>query len=123
AWGAGRGKETGVRPPGGPPRSKAPRAGGPVDGRAGGFAADSLEPRRVAEAMFPIARAHVERVALVSDDAIRDGQASLWESLRVVAEPGGAAGAALLAGAYAPVAGERVGVVISGGNTTAVEFS
>jgi hypothetical protein len=28
----------------------------------------------------------------------------------------------LLGGAYAPGAGERVGVIISGGNTTAVDF-
>ena len=124
AWCAGRVKVIGVEPEAAPTLFEALRAGRPVDAPAGGIAADSLAPRRVGEAMFPIARAHVERVALVSDDAIRDGQASLWESLRVVAEPGGAAGvAALLAGAYAPVAGERVGVVISGGNTTAVEFS
>jgi threonine dehydratase len=124
AWYAGRVKVIGVEPEGAPTLFEALRAGRPVDAPAGGIAADSLAPRRVGEAMFPIARAHVERVVLVSDEAIRQGQASLWESLRVVAEPGGAAGvAALLAGAYAPAAGERVGVVISGGNTTAVEFA
>jgi len=42
----------------------------------------------------------------------------------VVAEPGGcAAFSALLSGAYEPAAGERVGVVVSGANTTAVSFS
>ena len=51
-------------------------------------------------------------------------QQALWEAFRVVAEPGGAATtAALMAGAYVPAAGERVGVVISGGNTTAVDFT
>ena len=46
-----------------------------------------------------------------------------WRALRVVAEPGGAAAfAALLSGAYRPVAGERVAVIISGGNTAAVNF-
>jgi threonine dehydratase len=61
---------------------------------------------------------------LVSDDAIRRAQQAVWESFRVVAEPGGAAtAAALLAGAYVPAAGERVGVVLSGGNTTAVDFT
>jgi len=124
AWYAGRVKVIGVEPEAAPTLFEALRAGRPVDAPAGGIAADSLAPRRVGEAMFPIARAHVERVVLVSDDAIRHGQASLWESFRIVAEPGGAAGmAALLAGAYAPAAGERVGVIISGGNTTAVEFS
>ena len=41
-----------------------------------------------------------------------------------VAEPGGAAAfSALLSGAYVPGGGERVGVVVSGGNTTAVDFA
>jgi threonine dehydratase len=41
----------------------------------------------------------------------------------VVAEPGGAAAfAALLSGRYRPAAGERVGVLICGANTTAVNF-
>jgi threonine dehydratase len=43
--------------------------------------------------------------------------------LRVAAEPGGAAAmAALLSGRYQPQPGERVGVLICGGNTTAVNF-
>ena len=94
------------------------------DAPAGGIAADSLAPAHVGALMFPIARAHVERVVLVSDDTIRRAQQALWESFRVVAEPGGAAATgALLAGAYVPTAGERVGVVVSGGNTTAVDFT
>jgi len=73
--------------------------------------------------MFPIARAHVERVVLVSDDAIRQAQAALWSRLRVVAEPGGAAAfAALLSGQYRPAPDERVAVLICGANTTAVNF-
>jgi threonine dehydratase len=43
--------------------------------------------------------------------------------LRVVAEAGGAAAfAALLSGRYQPSPGERVGVILSGGNTVAVNF-
>ena len=60
---------------------------------------------------------------LVSDDAIRQAQAALWSSLRVVTEPGGAAAfAALLSGRYRPAPGECVGVLICGANTTAVNF-
>jgi threonine dehydratase len=71
--------------------------------------------------MFPIARAFIERVVLVSDAAIESAQAALWDRLRLVAEPGGAAAlAALLDGRYVPEAGERVGVVISGANTTSL---
>jgi threonine dehydratase len=73
--------------------------------------------------MFPIAQAHVDHVVLVSDAAIRRAQEALWASVRVVAEPGGAAAlAGLLDGGYAPAPGERVAVLVSGGNTTAVDF-
>lgn len=119
AWYASRVRVIGVEPEAAPTLFEALRAGRPVDAPAGGLAADSLAPKRVGEVMFPIARAHVARVVLVSDDAIRRAQQALWESFRVVAEPGGAATvAALVSGAYVPAAGERVGVVLSGGNTT-----
>ena len=124
AWYGGRVKVVGVEPEAAPTLFDALRAGRPVDAPAGGIAADSLAPRRVGELMFPIAQAHVARVVLVTDDAIRRAQRALWEAFRVVTEPGGAAtAAALMAGAYVPAAGERVGVVVCGGNTTAVEFS
>ncbi len=123
AWCAGTPRVIGVEPGTAPTLTRALAAGKPVDAEAGGIAADSLAPRRVGELMFPIARAHVARVVLVADAAIRRAQEALWESLRVVAEPGGAAAfAALLDRAYVPEPGERVGVVVSGGNTTAVDF-
>ena len=123
AWCAGTPRVVGVEPETAPTLTRALAAGRPVDAEAGGIAADSLAPRRVGELMFPIARAHVARVVLVADAAIRRAQEALWECLRVVAEPGGAAAfSALLDRAYVPQPGERVGVVVSGGNTTAVDF-
>jgi threonine dehydratase len=123
AWYAGRVKVVGVEPEGAPTLTQALCAGRPVDAEAGSIAADSLAPRRIGELMFPIAQAYVDRVVLVSDDAIRHAQEALWASVRLVVEPGGAAAlAALLAGGYAPAPGERVGVVLSGANTTAVAF-
>jgi threonine dehydratase len=122
-WYAGRVRVVGVEPELAPTLSEALKAGRPVDAPAGGIAADSLAPRRVGELMFPIAQAYVARVVLVSDAAIRQAQHALWRTARIVAEPGGAAAlAALLSGAYVPAPGERVGVVISGGNSTAVDF-
>jgi threonine dehydratase len=124
AWYAGKVKVIGVEPESAPTLTEALKAGRPVDAPAGGIAADSLAPRRVGELMFPIARAHVARVLLVSDAAIRRAQEALWGAVRIVAEPGGAAAfAALLSGVYTPAAGERVGVVVSGGNSTAVDFA
>jgi threonine dehydratase len=120
AWYTGGVRVVAVEPEDAPTLHRALEAGRPVDAPAGGVAADSLAPRRVGALMFPIAQAHVDRVVLVSDAAIRRAQEALWQAVRVVAEPGGAAAlAALIAGVYTPRSGERIGVLISGGNTTA----
>ncbi len=123
AWYARRVRVVGVEPEKSPTLFRAFEAGRPVDAETGGIAADSLAPRRVGDLVFPIARANVERVVLVADEAIVAAQWALWEGARIVAEPGAAAPfAALLSGAYAPAPGERVGVVVCGANTTAVDF-
>jgi threonine dehydratase len=123
AWYAGRIKVIGVEPFASPTLTRALEAGHPVDAEAGGLAADSLAPRRIGERVFPIAQKYAPRTVLVTDDAIAEAQQTLWRALRLVAEPGGAAAfSAILSGAYRPKADERVAVVISGGNTAAVNF-
>ncbi len=123
AWYGRRIKVIGVEPEAAPTLTKALEAGRPVDAAAGGLAADSLAPRRVGELMFPIAQKNLERVVLVSDDDIRRAQETLWSTLRLVIEPGGAAPfAALLSRRVLSDPGAHVGIVLSGGNTTAVNF-
>ncbi len=124
AWYAGATRVVAVEPEGAPTLHAAFAAGHPVDAPAGSVAADSLAPRQVGRIMFGIARRFVAPdVVLVSDGHIRAAQAALWSALRVVAEPGGAAAfAALLSERYRPAAGERVGVLVCGANTTAVQF-
>lgn len=123
SWYAGDVKIIGVEPENAPTLAYALRAGHPVDAPAGGVAADSLAPKRVGEIMFPIAKKYVSNVALVSDDAIVQAQKFLWDRLRIVAEPGGAAAlSALLSKQYVPQNGERIGVIVCGGNTEAVRF-
>ena len=81
------------------------------------MAADSLGARRAGDIAVATARAYVDRVVLVPDDAIRDSQRAIWRELRLVAEPGGATAlAALRQGAYRPEPGERVVVVLCGAN-------
>ncbi len=125
AWYGGRVRVVAVEPERAPTLHAAFAAGEPVDAEAGGIAADSLAPKRVGTLMFEIARQHVDpTVVLVPDTAIQDAQRALWERLRIVVEPGGAAAfAALLSRAYVPAADERVAVLLCGGNTTAVDFS
>jgi threonine dehydratase len=123
AWYAGKVRVIGVEPELAPTLTCALAAGRPVEAPAGGIAADSLAPKQIGELVFPIAQRYVDRTLLVSDEEIRAAQRRLWEGLRFVAEPGGAAAlAALLARRYQPQSGERVGVIVSGGNTTAVDF-
>src|SRR5207302_3921642 len=89
SWYGRRIKVIGVEPEAAPTLARALEAGRPIDAEAGGIAADSLAPQRVGELVFPIARQHVERVILVTDEAIRAAQEALWKTLRIVAEPGG----------------------------------
>jgi len=124
AWYEGNMRIIGVEPALAPTLTKALEAGKPVDAPAGGIAADSLAPKQVGKLMFPLAQKYVEKVVLVEDDAIRASQRELWDRLRLVAEAGGAAAyAGLLSGEYRPTKDERVGVLVCGGNTTAVSFS
>jgi len=118
SWYQNRIKLVAVEPFAAPTLQRALSAGHPVDSPAGGIAADSLAPRQVGQQMFPIAQQYISEVVLVSDEDIIEAQRRLWESVRVFAEPGGAAAfAALLSGRYKAKPGERVGVVICGGNT------
>jgi threonine dehydratase len=124
AWFAGRIKLIAVEPELSPTLHMALAAGEPVDAPAGGIAADSLAPKRVGAKGFRYTRKHVDRSILITDDEIRAAQKILWDRLRIVVEPGGAAALApLLAGKYQPRSNERIGVLLCGANTTAVQFS
>jgi threonine dehydratase len=117
SWYAGRTKVVGVEPEGSRALHAAFEAGGPVDVDVNSVAADSLGARNVGELVYGLCREAVDHVALVTDDAIRSAQALLWRDWRIAAEPGGAAAlAALVSGAYRPVPGERVGVLLCGAN-------
>jgi threonine dehydratase len=118
AWYQNRTKVVAVEPIEAPTLHRALSAGRPVDSPAGGIAADSLAPRQVGQQMFPIAQQFVHSSLLVSDEEILEAQKRLWESCRIIAEPGGAAAlAGLLSGRYKAERGERVGVIVCGGNT------
>ena len=117
AWFRNRVKVVGVEPETSRALHAALEAGKPVDVDVSGVAADSLGARRVGVRNFEIARSFVDHVALVPDSTILEAQSRLWSTLRIAAEPGGAAALApLISGAYTPAEGERVGVLICGGN-------
>ncbi len=116
-WFAGRVKVVAVEPRGSSALHAALAAGRPVDVEVSSIAVDSLGAKRVGDLVHMIASEFVSEAVLVPDSAIVEAQRRLWESLRIAAEPGGATAlAALLAGAYRPRPGERVGVLVCGGN-------
>jgi len=123
AWYQNRVKIVSVEPSEAPTLHLALNAGRPVDSPAGGIAADSLAPRQVGQQMFPIAQKFVHSSLLVSDEEIIEAQRKLWDTVRIAAEPGGAAAfAGLLSGRYQPKPAERVGVIVCGANTDKVNF-
>jgi len=98
--------------------------GGPVDVQVGGVAASALGASRLGRIAFATAQEHSTASLLVSDEAIIDARRWLWREARVAAEPGGAtAVAALLSGAFVPRDGERVCVVVCGGNADPADLS
>lgn len=117
AWFAGDIRVIGVEPENASSMTGALAAGKPVDIEVAGLAIDSLGATRVGSLAFSLVEQYVERIVLVSDESIRNAQRTLWNDLRILAEPGGAAAtAALLSQAYRAAPGERVGVIVCGGN-------
>ncbi len=91
--------------------------GGPVTVEVGGVAADSLGTRQLGSLAWSIVQHYVDDAVLVDDEDIRSAQRALWDELRLVVEPGGAAAlAALRAGVYVPEPGERLVVAVCGSN-------
>ena len=92
-------------------------AGEPTEVPVGGVAADSLGAKRIGAVPWSVVQHFVDVAVVVSDDDIRAAQRVLWDDLRLVVEPGGAAAmAAIRSGAYVPAPGERVVVVVCGSN-------
>lgn len=121
AWYRGARRVITVEPEECPALASAMQAGEPVTVSVGGVAADSLGARRIGEVPFAVCRETVADCVLVSDDAIVQAQRRLWDELRILAEPGGVASlAALLSARYVAREGERVGVIICGGNTASI---
>ena len=116
-WLEGRRKVVAVEPETSCALHAALRAGGPVDVKVSGVAANALGARRIGEICYGLAQGQGIESVLVPDAAITDAQALLWRDMRQLVEPAGATAlAALLCGAYVPEPGERVAVLVCGGN-------
>jgi len=123
AWLQGRRKVVAVEPENAPTLNAALAAGAPVDVEVSGVAANALGARRIGDICLGLAQDHLGQSVLVSDDAITAAQQALWRELRQLVEPAGATAlAALMSGAYVPEPGEKVAVLICGGNIAPEPF-
>lgn len=85
--------------------------------------ADGLAGQIPGVLTFPLLQRLVSGAVTVADAEIVDAMALVFERMKQVVEPSGAAGlAAVLSGAVS-VAGKRVGVVLSGGNIGSARFA
>jgi threonine dehydratase len=78
--------------------------------------ADGARTHSLGQLTFPLVLRYVHDIVTVSDPELLRGMFYLWERMKIVVEPTGALGAAGLFERGLPVAGKRVGVVLSGGN-------
>ncbi|WP_170571669.1 threonine/serine dehydratase [Ruegeria atlantica] len=115
AWFDGTRKIVAVEPATSCALNAALQAGEMVDVTVSGIAANALGARRIGSICFGLAQGMTS--VLVTDEAIVEAQKCLWRAHRILVEPAGATAlAALISGAYQPTPGERVAVLICGGN-------
>jgi threo-3-hydroxy-L-aspartate ammonia-lyase len=78
--------------------------------------ADGARTHALGQLTFPLVLRYVHDIVTVSDPELARATLYLWERMKIVVEPTGALGAAGLFERGLPVAGKRVGVILSGGN-------
>ena len=117
AWFEQRSRVIALEPELAPTLFQARAAGAPVDVAVSGIAADSLGAKRIGSIAWEITQRLVPRALLVTDDAIRTAQLTLWKDFKLAVEPAAALGlAALQAGVYRAGKDEAVCLVICGAN-------
>ena len=116
-WFQGRYKIVAVEPERCATLHAALSASAPVNVEVSGVAANALGAQKIGTICFDLAQSSGIESVLVSDAAITQAQRRLWQDLRQVVEPAGAAAlAAVLSGAYTPEPDERLAVLVCGGN-------
>lgn len=117
AWFNGTKKIVAVEPDTSCALNAALAAGAPIDVEVSGVAANALGAKRIGSICYDLAQARGVTSVTVPDEAITRAQHALWRERRILTEPAGATAlAALMSGAYQPAPGERVAVLVCGGN-------
>ncbi len=85
--------------------------------------ADGAQTQHPGAFTFPVIRALVERIVTVSDDALVRTMRFFAERMKIVVEPTGCLGAAAALERVCELGGQRVGVIVSGGNIDMRRFA
>ena len=84
---------------------------------------DALQPPTLGKLTVPVIRERLAGVAVVTDAEVEEAVRAAFNTLKLVVEPGGAAGLAALLAGKIPVADGPVAVVLSGGNVDPAVFA
>ena len=88
-----------------------------IEVAATGISAGSLGGPALGHLPYQIVMEQVKTSIVLTDEDVFEAQRRLWAGARLVVEPGAATAlAALTSGAYVPAKGERVAVLLCGGN-------
>lgn len=82
--------------------------------------ADGVRTPYLGRYTFPLVLHYVDDMQTVSEEAIKEAVRFFFYRMKLVVEPSGALGLAALLSNVIPVQGQRVGVIISGGNVDGV---
>jgi threonine dehydratase len=77
--------------------------------------ADGLRTN-IGEPNFAIAQRYVDNIVTVSEEAIASAMRTIWETMKIVIEPSAAVPYAAIQDAKIDVSGNRVGIILTGGN-------
>ena len=85
--------------------------------------ADGAQTQHLGELTFGILRERAAGIVTVTDDQLRDAMRFLAARMKLVVEPTGALAAAAALQRILPLAGQRVGMILSGGNVDLPRFA
>jgi threonine dehydratase len=113
----------GVEPEAGDDTKRSLAEGRRVSVDVGQTIADGMQIATPGELTFQVVSRLVDDVVTVTDAEIAEAMRFLFERLKVVVEPSGAATLAAVLAGRVDVRNRRVGVVISGGNIDTARFA
>ena len=116
-------KVIGVEPEAGNDAQQSLRSGSIVHIATPRTIADGAQTQSVGDLTFAIIRRDVDDIVTVSDAQLVETMRFFAERMKIIVEPTGCLGAAAASLGGLPLAGKRVGVILSGGNVDLQRFS